>query len=807
MNNTLHKWRFFRSGGFDQVRLESADDLKSLGELDPKLWAALSCPTSNLEFDTKTLQFIDTDGDGHIRVPEIIAAVNWTTSLLKKPEDIVKGSGVLPLSAIDNSTPEGAALLASAKQVLLNIGKKDEETITVDDTADLNKIFASTKFNGDGIIPSSAAVEADTQTVIEEIMSCVGGEEDRSGVLGISEEKVTQFFTEADAFSQWWQEAERNASSILPLGPETGSAKTAFDNVKVKIDDYFTRCHLAEFDPRAGEPLNPALTEYEALASKNLSAGSEQVASLPLAKIEAKKPLPLETGINPAWIVAITEFKVKVINPLMGQKEELNNEEWQQICTKFSAHQAWLETKQGSIVEALTIKRVREIIEGGYQEKIMALIHKDKSLASASDAINSVEKLIRYHRDLFQLLNNFVSFRDFYTANNKAIFQAGTLYLDGRSCDFCLNVTDINTHSGMANLSGTYLAYCECRRRDDDAKKINIVAAFTNGDADNLMVGRNGIFYDRKGQDWDATIVKIIEHPISVRQAFWYPYKRIGKMIGEQIEKMASAREKAVQDQAASGISGTAQSAETGKAPPAPFDVGKFAGIFAAIGLAIGAIGTAIASVVTGFISLNWWQMPLAILGLILLISGPSVLLAYLKLRKRNLAPLLDGSGWAVNTRAIINIPFGASLTKMAVLPPGAQRSLTDPYAEKKSPWKFYVFMLLILGGIAYLWHSGYIHPGTLDELKQRLASAPNDVKPDTEKNVSTKAQAAKTEDSTATVSQPDAAVLEQQPPANAAELASESAANKPVTETLSDETPSTAPPSKTAPAPKPSNR
>ena len=110
-----HQWRFFRSGGFDQVRLETATDLKSLSELDPKLWAALSCPTSNLEFDSKTLEFIDTDGDGHIRVPEIVAAANWATSLLKNPEDITHGSGTLPLNSIDDSSPEGTALLASAK--------------------------------------------------------------------------------------------------------------------------------------------------------------------------------------------------------------------------------------------------------------------------------------------------------------------------------------------------------------------------------------------------------------------------------------------------------------------------------------------------------------------------------------------------------------------------------------------------------------------------------------------------------------------------------------------------------------------
>ncbi len=721
--NTAHKWRFFRSGGFDQVRLETGADVESLGTLDPKLWAALSCPTSNLEFDDKTLEFIDTDHDGHIRVPEIIAAVEWVSSVLKNPGDLTSGSEALQLSAIDDSTPEGAALLASARQILLNIGKKDEEAITVEDTADLNRIFASTRFNGDGIIPATAASDAETRAVIEDMMKCVGSVQDRSGLPGVSAELIEQFFTEAKAYSEWWQDAERDATSILPLGENTEAAKAAFDAVKAKIDDYFTRCKLAEFDQKAGDPLNPALSDYEALANTDLSRTTEQLATLPLAKIEAKKPLPLNEGINPAWVGAIDALKRQVVQPLLADKEQLSADEWQALCDRFTAHQAWLDTKRGATVESLGINRIRSILAGKYQDEISALLQKDQSLASASDAIDSVEKLIRYQRNLFQLLNNFVSFRDFYTAQNKAVFQAGSLYLDGRNCDFCLRVDDIEKHSSMAGLSGIYLAYCECQRRGG-SEKMNIAAAFTNGDADNLMVGRNGIFYDRRGQDWDATIVKIVEHPISVRQAFWYPYKRIGKMIGEQIEKVASAREKSVQDQAAAGIVDISKKAEAGKPPAAaPFDVGKFAGIFAAIGLAIGAIGTAIASVVTGFLGLAWWQMPLTVLGLILVISGPSVLIAFLKLRKRNLAPLLDGNGWAINTRAIINIPFGISLTQMATLPAGAQRSLTDPYAEKKRPWKFYLFVLLLLGSIAYLFHSGYLNQGTVDTLKKHFLS------------------------------------------------------------------------------------
>jgi hypothetical protein len=90
-----------------------------------------------------------------------------------------------------------------------------------------------------------------------------------------------------------------------------------------------------------------------------------------------------------------------------------------------------------------------------------------------------------------------------------------------------------------------------------------------------------------------------------------------------------------------------------------------------------------------------------AILGLILLISGPSMIIAGLKLRQRTLGPILDGNGWAVNGRVRINIPFGTSLTARAALPPGAQRTLDDPFAEKRSPWPVIIGVFLVLAAAA----------------------------------------------------------------------------------------------------------
>src|SRR5262249_19530815 len=159
-----------------------------------------------------------------------------------------------------------------------------------------------------------------------------------------------------------------------------------------------------------------------------------------------------------------------------------------------------------------------------------------------------------------------------------------------------------------------------------------------------------------------------------LRQAFWLPYQQFARFVSEQIQKFAAAR--AAQQQAS--MAQASMKAASGMATPQTpqqqaqaqaqqqqqaFDVARFAGIFAAIGLAIGAIGTAVASILTGFLQLTWWQMPLVILGLMLLISGPSVVIAMFKLQNRTLGPILDACGWAVNTRLMINLPFGRSLT------------------------------------------------------------------------------------------------------------------------------------------------
>lgn len=250
---------------------------------------------------------------------------------------------------------------------------------------------------------------------------------------------------------------------------------------------------------------------------------------------------------------------------------------------------------------------------------------------------------------------------------------------------------------------------------------MQIVAVFTNGDSDNLMVGRNGIFYDRQGRDWDATITKIVDNPISIRQAFWAPYKKAVRMIQEQIAKRAAQADQAAVARLAEAAAKAEQASTKGPAPaPAPEPKKLDPGIIAAIGVGAAGLGGMVGGLLTGFLNLKG-LMPLGVLAIILLISGPSMLLAWLKLRKRNLGPILDANGWAVNAKAKINVPFGASLTRVAVLPAGAQRDLVDPFAEKRRPWRLYtVLALLVL--LVLAWMTGILD-GAVSLISPRLTS------------------------------------------------------------------------------------
>ncbi len=707
-----HRWKFTRAGATEQVVIRNGGDIVHLDQLDQKLWVALACPARGLDFDPRTLDLIDTDGDGRIRPPELIEAGHWVRDRFADPGELFRGGDTVPLASINRTTESGRQLASDAEEMLALLGKAGADCIGLDDVSDRGRLFAAMRFNGDGVVAPGDADDEVLAQLLRLIVERDGGVADRNGEMGVDAARVRDFFADAEALDGWRRSGEADIA-CWPLGEDTPAAAGAMEAVRGKVDDYFARCALAAFDASAVASLNPLADDYRALASAALHKHAPAISALPLARIEPSRPLPLDSGVNPAWADALADFR-GAAEALLGRPlAELHEAEWRSIESRLGACRDWLAAKPPTKLAGVDAGELRRLLADDSRERVTALIAMDVEREAMNQRIVDLEKMIRLQRDLVRLLDNFVSFADFYDRRG-GIFEAGTLYLDGRSCDLTVQVFDIAQHVVLAGLARTYLAYCQCSR---DGEKQTIVAAFTAGDVDFLMVGRNGVFYDREGRDWDATIVRVIENPVSIRQAFLMPYKKVLRAIEEQLAKRAAAGDAKASDrlvgtamQFGGRAPGTPATAAAAAAPQvAALRQGRFdVGTIAALGVALGSISTVLVAVFAKFVDLGWW-IPVALAGIVLAISGPSMAVAWLKLRQRSLGPILDASGWAINGRMRINVPLGASLSKTARLPAHAERGLRDPFAESHvTAWSLLLVVVSVAAMLA-AWRLGLL--------------------------------------------------------------------------------------------------
>ena len=526
-----YNWSFANVGGVTRVRIQSAEDIRHLGELDKKMWTVLSCPVNGLEISSESLSLMDGDGDGKLRVKEVIATADYLCANLNEPQSLFEQSDSI---ALDNIADE--AIKAVAEQLA-----KDGKVSLAD---------------------VDAAIGAVT---IEE--------------------------------------------QVVPAAPLEADVIAAYKAKQAEYAAYFEQ---------------------------------EKLQKLGLALIPEDAPKP-------------------------GMTEKKFLEMGKQIAD-YEAAKTAAETANAD------------------------------ALAAAKAVYAPLRKLILIHRDFYRLLRNFITLEDFYDNDQTTVasFEAGTLIIDQRACHLCIRVADLPKHDSQAPLSGMYLLYCNCENKKT-GKTMQIVAAMTQGELKNLSVGKNAIFYDNDGLDYDASVFKIIDNPISIRQAFWTPYRKMSKWIEEKINKSASEKDAAVMGD----MTSKAENVKVdGEAPKPAFDIAKFAGIFAAIGMALGMIGTMLVAVAKGWVTLTWWQQILVFCGILLLISGPSMVMAWLKLRRRNLAPVLNANGWAVNADAIISVPFGRKLTEQVAFPfVKAPKLKTGMAAWKK--WLIAISCIIVIIGIA----------------------------------------------------------------------------------------------------------
>lgn len=700
-----HAWQFFRAGGVDQVVIATGADIAHLGELDQKLWVALACPTRGIHFDPRTLDLIDTDHDGRIRAPELVAACRWACERVADPETLARGGDRLRLDTLA-AGPLGDALRDEARRTLALQGREAAEDIGLEEIAERQKHLTAERFNGDGVVtPATAADDAALAALVADAIAVQGGVPEAGGAQGLDAGHAKAYFDALDAALAW--QARGDA-----LDPALRRAAQAVEAVAAEVEDFFARCRLASYDPRAAELLNaPDAETLKALVGQRLSLASAPLKALPLAPVGPGRALPLDEGVHPAWQAALLRLRDDAVRPLLGDDgaDALDDAGWQALKARVAPCRDWLAARPPGVLATRTRDALLALVgavgddAAAARTKLLALIAEDAAAAPLHGHVDELEKLLRLQRDLLALLRNFVSFAAFYRREG-AVFQAGRLYLDGRSCELTVQVADSGKHAVIAGLAKTYLAYCECTR---GAAKTTIAAAFTAGDVDFLFVGRNGLYYDRDGHDWDARIVKVIENPISIGQAFLSPYKKFLRLIEEQVAKRAAAGDASAQGRLGA-LAGRVATADKPAATPAtasaaapaavpsaaPVRAGRVdVGTVAALGVALGSISAVLVGVFAKFVDLGWW-IPVALLGIVLSISGPSMLIAWLKLRQRSLGPILDASGWAINGRMRLNVRLGASLSQTAHVPPGARRQ-ADPFADRRPGAGLAVALLL----------------------------------------------------------------------------------------------------------------
>ena len=685
--NKGYPWKYCSLGGVVRVNITSGEDIAHLGELDQKLWTVLSCPTKDLAFDSRTLQLIDTDGDGRVRVVEVVAAAQWLTSVLKDKDAILKGESVLKLDQINTENEAGQKLYNSAKQILSNLGL-DKDEISVDEASDSVAIFAKTRFNGDGIITAASAEDETLQPLIGTIAEKIGSATDRSGEPGITAEQIEAFYTALADYAAWQADGEAAKSDIFPYGDQTAAALAACDALKDKVADYFMRCKLIRFDEAVSAAVDVSADKLGAIGDKNLATQAEEISTYPLARPTKECVLPFD-AINPAWQPAFATLRSLVLDVDFPEAKGITEVQWGTVLAKFGPYTAWLGAKKGEAVEALGIDEVKALLATDRKAELLALVDQDKALEAEASSIDDVKKLLLYYRDFVKLLRNYVIFTDFYGRKDgtRGIFEAGKLYIDERCCDLCIKVADMGAHGDMPKLSGMFLLYCKCTSKTK-AATMDIVAVMTDGRTQDLRPGKNGIFYDLDGDDWDAVITKVVENPISVKDAFWAPYRKVARFVSDKIDKSAA-------DKDADALAKLTAKADAGAAgAKQPFDIARFAGIAAAVGMALAGIGAVLVALGAAVKNLTWWQWIVIIAAVILVISGPSCFIAWRKLRKRNLGPVLNANGWAINSQVLVNILFGKTLTSVAKYP---KMKLDDPYARRTPWWRKCLRWLIVL--------------------------------------------------------------------------------------------------------------
>ncbi|MCK4374751.1 MAG: hypothetical protein KAX19_05455, partial [Candidatus Brocadiae bacterium] len=497
------------------------------------------------------------------------------------------------------------------------------------------------------------------------------------------------------------------SADAMPLGEQTRAAYEAFHAVEAQVDGFFARCRTVRFNPAAAAQVGIGADEA---ASGDLSDARSMDAALarePLAEPNAEGVLPLDGSANPVYRDALRALRMLVVEPIVGSDAaRLSQPHWDRIGAVLAPHGEWLAARPEGNVEKLGREKLQRYLDGPYTDVVRVILARDHEVADRLAEAEQLTKLLLYHKHLLQLANNFVSFPDLYDPDRRAMFEMGSLVIDGRWFELSVKVEHLQEHSKLAKTSGMYVLYAELTRVDETDRTIVAVPA-TGGTAGNLCVGKRGVFYDTEGRHYDARIVQIIENPISFREPLVAPFVKLGRFIGGKIEAISGSAQKALEGQVGratqkvqAGVQGAVRSGPTvaGAMPAAATSSQVSASrrdMLLGASVSIAALTSAFAFITKSLAGVKGLTILLALVVVVLVVLLPTALVAAFKLRRRDLSAILEGCGWAINARMRLNRRQRAQFTHEEPYPKEA--SGTPP-----SRWYARVLMVVLLALIAF---------------------------------------------------------------------------------------------------------
>ena len=647
--------RFVRYGRTYQLEVTSVADLADVLSLDESKWAATSAPATAYRCDAKFLKLLDTEGNGRINSDEIKAAIRWLLAQLRDPAQIPADTDEMPLAAVNPESPSGQTIIEAAAHLLATTGAEADDRISLAQVRHFQTNLQSQPVNGDGVIVPEAAADPQLAAFIADVMKACPGQQDVSGRAGINEKQLDDFAAAVPAYLKWKRTGRLPADSTavpeLPLGAETPAIHAVYAEHAAKVDLFFKLCRLKRYDPRTSPRLAGLESRVQELDPADPAAVDTYLAGLPVANPNEDGLLPLdEQRVNPAFREWFQSLRATVLPAVLTPvPEQLTETDWQQVKNVLAPYEGYLAQQTGAFVGVLPDEQLERYRAPAWTERTRELIATDKRVASIAEGVAQLERLLLCRRHLVALVNNFVSFPALYASDERALFEMGSVVMDGRRFSFAVKVDDVASHSVLAKTSQLFVMYMEITGGD---KPFTVAVPATSGTKGNLSVGKRGVFFDVDRREYDARVLQIIENPVSLREALAAPFVRLWRLAEGKIEAWSGSAEKSLQTEFNQTLAASTQAATPpAAAAPAAAPEQPRGNFLFGMGVVVAALGSSFAFVTKTLSAMPRHQVLLGLLCTALAVMLPVSLIAVLKLRRQDLSALLEGCGWAVNVR------------------------------------------------------------------------------------------------------------------------------------------------------------